>query len=101
MTARRPCRRADQARLWPWLPRVALTTPRSAGLARFSASSITMPPRILKAPVAVWFSCLTQTSRPTRAFSSGQLNCGVGGIAACTSRTASPSAARESLMMVL
>jgi hypothetical protein len=41
-----------------------------------------MPPRILNAPVAVWFSCLTQTSQPARWLSSGQDNCAVGGMAA-------------------
>src|SRR5262245_37787914 len=43
-----------------------------------------MPPRSLKAPSGVWFSCLTQVSAPTRADSSGQWYCGVGGITACT-----------------
>ena len=43
-----------------------------------------MPPRTLKAPVGVWFSCLMTTSAPVRAFSSGHAYCGVGGIAAWT-----------------
>ncbi len=41
-----------------------------------------MPPRTLKAPVGVWFSCLTQTSQPAARASSGQAYCGVGGMAA-------------------
>ena len=38
-----------------------------------------MPPRTLKAPSGVWFSCLTQTSLPTSDESCGQLNWGVAG----------------------
>src|SRR5436190_222508 len=38
-----------------------------------------MPPRILKAPIGLWFSCLTHTSAPIRRDSSGQRYCGVGG----------------------
>ena len=53
-----------------------------------------MPPRTLKAPVGVWFSCLTTTSTPVRAFSSGQANCGVGGTAARTIGTTASSSAR-------
>ena len=98
ITVRTPWRRPDQAMLWPWLPRVALITPGSFGSARLSASSMTMPPRILKAPVAVWFSCFTQISQPARALSSGQDSCGVGGITEWTRRTASSSASRVSLM---
>ena len=41
-----------------------------------------MPPRTLKAPVGVWFSCFTQTSQPAARASSGQAYCGVGGMAA-------------------
>jgi hypothetical protein len=41
-----------------------------------------MPPRTLKAPVGVWFSCFTQTSAPVRAASPGQAYWGVGGITA-------------------
>src|SRR3712207_3569694 len=52
------------------------------------------PPRTLKAPVGVWFSCLTQTSAPARAASSGQAICGVGGKTACTKRAAPSSSER-------
>src|SRR5687767_6558680 len=55
-----------------------------------------MPPRILKAPMAVWFSCLTQTSAPVRRASSGQACCGVGGTSGATSSAAASRSARES-----
>jgi hypothetical protein len=40
--------------------------------------------RTLKAPVGVWFSCLTHTVKPRRSRSSGQAYCGVGGMTECT-----------------
>ena len=52
------------------------------------------PPRTLKAPVGVWFSCLTQTSAPIRALSVGQAYCGVGGTWARTKAIAASSSAR-------
>src|SRR6185436_11699902 len=54
-----------------------------------------MPPRILKAPMAVWFSCFTQTSAPVRLASSGQACCGVGGTSGRTSPAVASSSARE------
>src|SRR5689334_17782776 len=55
-----------------------------------------MPPRILKAPIAVWFSCFTQTSAPVRWASSGQAYCGVGGASGRTSSAAASMSARDS-----
>src|SRR3954469_2877287 len=43
-------------------------------------SMYTRPPRTLKAPVGVWFSCLTHTLHPIRLRSLGQAYCGVGAI---------------------
>ena len=59
-----------QARDWAWLPVEAVTTPRrrSSGL---SAAMSATPPRTLKAPVGWTFSCLTVTSTPASALSSG------------------------------
>src|SRR6185436_14376977 len=54
-----------------------------------------MPPRILKAPMAVWFSCFTQTSAPVRRANSGQACCGVGGTSGRTSSAAASSSVRE------
>ena len=42
----------------------------------------------MKAPVGVWFSCLTQSSAPTRRDSSGQQYCGVGGTTEWTNSAA-------------
>ena len=74
-----PCSPPANARLWPWLPRVALTMPGRSGCSRASRSTSTSPPRILKAPVGVVFSCLTHTSVPSSAASSGQAYVGVTG----------------------
>ena len=79
MVQRTPCARAAQPMLWPWLPRVALTTSRGSAPRRARASKKVSPPRILKAPTGVWFSCLTQQSAPRRSDSSAQRYCGVGG----------------------
>ena len=49
----------------------------------------TRPPRTLKEPTGVWFSCLTQTSAPVRAASSGQAICGVGSRVSWTRAAAS------------
>jgi hypothetical protein len=43
-----------------------------------------VPPRTLKAPIGVWFSCFTTTSTPVYAFNSGHAYCGVGGTLART-----------------
>src|ERR1700693_2582183 len=56
-----------------------------------------MPPRILKAPMGVWFSCFTQTSTPVRWASSGQAYCGVGGTSERTSSAAASRSAREKM----
>src|ERR1700694_5986300 len=53
-----------------------------------------MPPRTLKAPMGVWFSCLTTTSAPVWAVSRGQAYCGVGGTLVRTSGMISSSSAR-------
>src|SRR6516162_3215397 len=53
-----------------------------------------MPPRILKAPMGVWFSCLTHTSAPARCASSGQAYCGVGGSTVRTSSAAASSSVK-------
>src|SRR5271163_4825824 len=47
-------------------------------------SKYTSPPRTLKAPVGVWFSCFTHKVQPARALSFGQAYCGVGGKTLCT-----------------
>ena len=65
MVAVSPKLRAANATLWPWLPRVALMAPVTSGRRRRSRSMVSNPPRALKAPMGVWFSCLTQTSAPT------------------------------------
>src|SRR5215470_4093764 len=52
-----------------------------------------MPPRTLKAPVGVWFSCLTHSSHPVRSASRGQAYCGVGGTVRRTSSAAASSSA--------
>ena len=54
-----------------------------------------MPPRTLKAPIGVWFSCLTHTSAPVRFASSGQACCGVGGTMVPTSATAASRSVSE------
>src|SRR5690625_785192 len=95
MVSGRPTRRAAKARDCPWLPRVALTIPLG-GLSPPRRCSIhTSPPRTLKAPIGVWFSCLTQTSQPVRSASSGQAICAVGLMAARTRPSAASSSARS------
>src|SRR5437763_16937216 len=54
-----------------------------------------MPPRTLKAPTGVWFSCFTHTSHPARWLSKGQEYCGVGRTNRRTSSAADSSSARE------
>src|SRR6266478_9395427 len=53
-----------------------------------------MPPRTLNAPIGVWFSCLTNTSAPVRAFSRGHAYWGVGGTADRTIGSADSISAR-------
>ena len=48
--------------------------------------------------MGVWFSCLTQTSAPVRAASSGQRCAGVGGMTAWTVSAAASMAARSGSM---
>ena len=74
-----PCLRAAQPMLWPWLPRVALITSRGNSPRCANWSKYVRPPRILKAPTGVWFSCLTQHAAPRRSLSRGQWYCGVAG----------------------
>src|SRR5207244_12310634 len=50
------------------------------GWALVRRSMYTRPPRTLKAPVGVWFSCLTHTLHPIRLRSLGHAYCGVGAI---------------------
>src|SRR5271167_4945012 len=59
-----------------------------------------MPPRTLKAPMGVWFSCLTTISTPVCALSSGQAYCGVGGTLVRTSGMISSSSARLNMQNV-
>ncbi len=80
---------------WPWLPRVALMTPRQPGSRLRSASKYTSPPRSLKAPTGVWFSCLTQTSVASACASSGQTYCGVAGTSGAIRRAAASISERE------
>src|SRR5260370_22581905 len=56
------------------------------------------PPRNLKAPIGVWFSCLTHNSAPSRRDKSGQQYCGVGGTTRCTSAAAASSAPRSAIL---
>lgn len=63
-----PYRRDAYAIDWAWLPVEYVTTPRPRSAIR--ASSV-MPPRTLNAPVGCTFSCLTDTSAPTAASSTG------------------------------
>src|SRR5438105_3291098 len=88
MVAATPARAAANEIDCPWLPRVAVTSPGTFGCERVSRSRYTMPPRTLKAPVGVWFSCLTQTVQPAKRRSFGQAYCGVGGTTRCTSSAA-------------
>jgi len=58
----------------------ALMTERGNSPRNRKASKKVSPPRILKAPTGVWFSCLSQQSVPRRWLASAQRYCGVGGI---------------------
>jgi hypothetical protein len=84
MVAESPKLRTAKATSWPWLPRVALMTPVTPGCRWRSRSMASSPPRTLKAPMRVWFSCLTKTSAPARSESNGQAISGVGGTWAWT-----------------
>src|SRR5215469_5301436 len=75
-----PARAAAKEIDWPWLPRVAETTPAILGCDRVKRSMYTTPPRTLNAPVGVWFSCFTQTVQPPRLRSLGHEYWGVGAI---------------------
>src|SRR5215467_2202501 len=57
--------------------------------------ALPISPRILKAPIGVWFSCLTQSSAPTRRDNNGQQYCGVGGTTRRTSAAALSNVARS------
>ncbi len=57
-----PSRRHASAIDWPWLPVVAVITPRRSSGVR-SATRF-RPPRTLNAPVGLWFSCLTKIVEP-------------------------------------
>src|SRR5580704_16678900 len=72
-----PARAAANEIDWPWLPRVAVTTPSTLGCDRVRRSMYTTPPRTLNAPIGVWFSCFTQTVQPARLRSLGHAYCGV------------------------
>ena len=76
--------RPANAMLWPWLPRVAETSPAGATPETRSRSMKLSPPRTLNAPVGVWFSCLTQVSVRVKCSSSGQRYVGVGGTCRAT-----------------
>ena len=59
-----------------------------------------MPPRTLKAPAGVWFSCFTQTFMPRRWRSKGQANCGVGGTKAPTVARAASTSSRVKFIAI-
>ena len=67
--------------------------PARSGASLASRSTSTRPPRILKAPVGVVFSCLTHTSVPRSAASSGQAYVGVTGTCGRTISTARSTSA--------
>src|SRR5256886_16671087 len=94
-TALRPNWRAAKACDCPWFPRVAEITPFVSGCVRRSQSMYTIPPRTLKAPTGVWFSCFIHTSHPARWLSRGHEYCGVGGTNRWTSSAADSSSAKE------
>src|SRR5882672_6152306 len=78
---------------WPWLPVLALTTPRR----RSSGVSCAMrfrPPRILNAPVGLWFSCLTHVSQPSHSSSNGWRSSGDRCMAAYTRGRAAATSSR-------
>src|SRR5437764_13637643 len=58
-----PNSRAAHATACPWLPALAVTTPRARCVARNVATRLTSP-RTLKAPVRWRFSAFRKTSRP-------------------------------------
>src|SRR5437868_5601166 len=58
-----------------------------------------MPPRTLKAPMGVWFSCLTTTSTLLSALSKGQAYCGVGGTLARTNGSTFSSSASVNIKL--
>ena len=89
-----PWLRAAQPMLCPWLPRVALITSRGMAPRRASWSKYVRPPRILKAPTGVWFSCLSQQSVPRRSLSRPQRYWGVGGKSRYTTCAAASMSAR-------
>jgi hypothetical protein len=64
-----PCCRDARAIDWPWFPVLAVTMPRARSSAGSDPTRFT-PPRTLKAPVGLWFSCFTQRSSPVSASSS-------------------------------
>src|SRR3954470_13600597 len=70
MRQRTPWSRLAKAIDWPWLPVLALMTPRRRSPAGSCAIRFN-PPRILNAPVGLWFSCLTHASQPSQSSSSG------------------------------
>ena len=51
--------------------------------------------RALKAPMGVWFSCLSHTSAPNAAATCGQTYCGVGGTSVAMNCAADSMAARS------
>src|SRR5690348_7258736 len=71
--------------------------PRTGGRSRRRRSAYTSPPRSLKAPVGVWFSCFTHTSAPHRSANSGHAYCGVPGKLSCTSASAASSSTNENI----
>src|SRR5262249_53556294 len=99
MVAGMPARAAANDIDWPWLPRVAVTTPAILGCDRVRRSMYMTPPRTLNAPVGVWFSCFTHTVQPARLPSLGHAYWGVGDITRYTSvaaRSSSSSVSRIS-----
>ena len=77
---------------------LAETMLRTCGRSRRSRSAYTKPPRILKAPFGVWFSCFTHTSAPVRSASSGHVYCGVPGKLWCTNDSAASSSDKVNML---
>ena len=91
-------RRARRARCaanaidWPWLPRVALTTPRSPGSRAQQRVEVDQPAAQLeRADRRVVLVLDPRPARRARASSSGQRCCGVGGMAARGGRASAAS----------
>ena len=70
-------------------------TPRQPGSRCMSFWKYIAALRALKAPMGVWFSCLSHTSVPNAAATCGHTYCGVGGTSVAMKRAADSMAARS------